>query len=251
MIELRELYGEVNGVLIGKLTKKLKNGSIYGVYGAKGEGSLLLSLLAGVYKPLSGTVLLNGLDVWKTPAEARRQMGYFPADNGLYPSLTATEYLLMLADLQGLSYEKSIRRTHEILEWAELTDKKDRLISRLSPLEQKLLGIGGTLLGNADILLLDGVLKSLNARNEQEVLAAIKSLPPQKTIFLSDTRLSVLQEVCDEVLLLSESQEVTTAVPNVPSRTSVKKSRWAILTQKNDEYETIDDSSPKETEVQK
>src|SRR5512145_2337869 len=91
----KKYSGDVWGLKDFSLT--LRPG-ILGLLGPNGAGkSTLMRILATVTKPTEGSVIWNGHDIGKEPDILREQLGYLPQDFGVYPHLTAQEFLEYLA----------------------------------------------------------------------------------------------------------------------------------------------------------
>jgi ABC-type multidrug transport system ATPase subunit len=91
-------------------TLELKPG-VTGLPGPNGAGkSTLMRILATINKPTRGTVVWNGVEVLKTPDALRRTLGYLPQDFGVYPNLSAQEFLEYLAAIKGLEPKAARQR---------------------------------------------------------------------------------------------------------------------------------------------
>ena len=76
---------------------------VIGLLGPNGAGkSTLMRMLATITQPSEGTVTWNGTDIVKSPDTLRAVLGYLPQDFGVYPNLTAQEFLEYMAAIKGL-----------------------------------------------------------------------------------------------------------------------------------------------------
>jgi ABC-type multidrug transport system ATPase subunit len=97
--EVSKRYKNVWG--LRDFSLKLTSG-VWGLLGPNGAGkSTLMSILATVTNPTEGKVTWNGIDIRKSPDELRPVLGYLPQDFGVYPNLTAVEFLEYLAAIKG------------------------------------------------------------------------------------------------------------------------------------------------------
>jgi ABC-2 type transport system ATP-binding protein len=93
----------------------LKPGVI-GLLGPNGAGkSTLMRMLATITQPTEGAILWNGADIVKSPDTLRAVLGYLPQDFGVYPNLTAVEFLEYMAAIKGLEARSARRRIDELL----------------------------------------------------------------------------------------------------------------------------------------
>src|SRR5579862_3886304 len=100
---------------------------ILGLLGPNGAGkSTLMRILATTTRPTSGRVLWNGIDIRQSPNAVRETLGYLPQDFGVYPNLSAREFLEYIAAAKGLVGPSTSRRIDELLELVNLTEYKKR-----------------------------------------------------------------------------------------------------------------------------
>jgi branched-chain amino acid transport system ATP-binding protein len=130
-------------------------GEVYAIIGANGAGkSTLLRAIAGLHRPTSGSVLLDGADIARLRPEKRVAAGVVMVPEGrrLFPSLTVEENLQV-----GASYARpgpwTIERIYELFGW--MADRRGQLAAQLSGGEQQSVAIGRALVANPRVLLLD------------------------------------------------------------------------------------------------
>lgn len=81
-----------------------------------------MSILARITRATSGRVTWNGTDIASDPDGLRATLGYLPQDFGVYPNLSAVEFLEYLAAVKGLDAGASKRRIDELLNLVNLAD---------------------------------------------------------------------------------------------------------------------------------
>ena len=215
MIEINNLsiaYGNV--AVFKNAALKVGNGKIYGVYGKTGCGkSTLLSLLAGVTMPDSGSVRINGFDTARETVSAKRCIGYCPQYIRFDGTLTVYELLTFAADAKGVDPDRRFLHVHQIIEELALDGLRDRLISRLTPLEYCRLGLAQALVGSSEILLLDEPTQGMSRSEGRELRAYIRTLAEKgKTVFYASSEAIEINDVSDEVLILKDH----TVLPATP-----------------------------------
>jgi ABC-2 type transport system ATP-binding protein len=82
--------------------------------------------VATITKPAEGTILWNGRDVVQDPETLRSVLGYLPQDLGVYPNLSAQEFLEYMAAIKGMSGEKARRKISDLLDLVNLRDAAPR-----------------------------------------------------------------------------------------------------------------------------
>ena len=112
MIETRGLtrhFGETKAV--EDLDLRVEPGEILGLLGPNGAGkTTTVKVLTCMIKPTSGAASVAGFDVEQDPMEVKRRIGYVPEAGALYETLTAGEYLTMVANLRGIDGKPADRK---------------------------------------------------------------------------------------------------------------------------------------------
>src|SRR5690348_2447164 len=122
---------------------------VLGLLGPNGAGkSSLMRIIATVMKATSGLVRWNGIDVAANPDAIRMQLGYLPQDAGVYPNLSAREFLRYIAALKGLSGKTAEQNIDELLEQLNLTHTGSRPLGGFSGGMKQRVGIAQALLGD-------------------------------------------------------------------------------------------------------
>lgn len=208
MIEVKNLQKQCGGAKAADgIDFKLSNGAIYGVFDAHDQSRhALLALLAGAILPDGGQVRINGFDTKKEPQRVSRSVGYAPKNLTPYPDMTPEEFLSMIAEARNLDYEEGMRTVNALLDDAELRGKKRSLCAHLSEAEKNRLCLAGALVGSPEILILDDPTSGLDARSTDRLIDRICALAPEKTVFWGSTDPTLLCDVCDKILVLSNGK---------------------------------------------
>lgn len=108
MIEVKHLckrYGE--HVAVDDLSFTIENGHVYGFLGPNGAGkSTTMNILTGCLAATSGTVSIDGFDIYEDAEEAKSRIGYLPEIPPLYPDMTVREYLTFVAKAKGVGHKR-------------------------------------------------------------------------------------------------------------------------------------------------
>src|SRR6476659_3865188 len=142
MIETAHLRREYGGrVALHDLTLRVQAGEILGFLGPNGAGkSTTVKILTGMIKPDSGRASVAGFDVVRDPLDVKKRIGYVPESAALYESLTAREYLELVASLYHLPAPGAAHRIEEMLQRFELAHAIDQRLSEFSKgMKQKVL----------------------------------------------------------------------------------------------------------------
>src|SRR5690625_245403 len=85
---------------VQNLDLEIGRGEIFAFLGPNGAGkTTTIKMLTGLLEPTSGEVILNGVNIWEHPIEAKKQLAYVPAHPNLYPKLTGREYIVFIASV--------------------------------------------------------------------------------------------------------------------------------------------------------
>ena len=188
---------------------RVESGEILGFLGPNGAGkSTTMRMLTGVLPPSSGTAKICGFDVFESPLEVKRRIGYLPESPPLYVEMTVRDYLGFVASIKGV---RSAARKDEVLRVAERTSSAkfiDRVIGNLSKGQRQRVGLAQALLGDPPVLVLDEPTVGLDPAQIIEVRELIKSLAGKHTIILSTHILSEVTATCQKVLIIAAGRVV-------------------------------------------
>ena len=208
-IECRSLtryYGQTRG--IENLDLQVTAGSVTGFLGPNGAGkTTVIRVLTGLLRPSSGDALLFGAPSGNP--EARRRVGFLPADPAFYPNLTGTENLDLLAELGGWECPDRDWASSELDLTA--TDLRRPVGGWSSGMIQKL-GLVQAVQHRPDLVILDEPANRLDPIAHHRFEGIVRSIATDgRTVFLSSHTLSEVEDVCDSVAMVREGRLLMTA----------------------------------------
>jgi ABC-2 type transport system ATP-binding protein len=211
MIETENLRREYGGrVAVQGLTLSVAGGEILGFLGPNGAGkSTTVKILTGMIKPDGGRARVAGFDVVEHALEVKRRIGYVPESAALYESLSAREYLELIASLYHLPRANTAARVEEMLARFELSHAIDQRLSEFSKgMKQKVL-IASALMHRPEVLFLDEPLTGLDANAALVVKELIRGLAAQgRTIFFCSHVLEVVERVCTRIVIIDKGRVI-------------------------------------------
>jgi ABC-2 type transport system ATP-binding protein len=205
LLELRGVvkrYGSFTAV--NEIDLSVRRGEIFGFLGPNGAGkTTTIRMIAGILKPSAGTIFVGGLDLERSPAAAKRMIGYVPDRPFLYEKLSGTEFLRFVAGLWGLDGAEVEARAERFLRLFSLYDWKDELIESYSHgMRQKLL-ISSAFIHEPQLIVVDEPMVGLDPRSARLLKDLLRNFVDfGGTVFLTTHTLEVAQAVCDRIAII-------------------------------------------------
>jgi ABC-type multidrug transport system ATPase subunit len=196
---------------VSDVSLELKAG-VVGLIGHNGAGkTTLMQMIATLTKPTAGSILFDGTDIAKSPDAIRRRLGYLPQDFGVYPHLTAREFLLYFAALKGVNDPARIRR---LLEMVNLHDHADRMAATFSGGMRQRLGIAQALLNDPDILIVDEPTAGLDPEERLRFRHLLSELGFNKLVIVSTHIVSDIESMADQIAVMREGRLIAHESPD-------------------------------------
>jgi ABC-2 type transport system ATP-binding protein len=182
-------------------------GGVIGLLGANGAGkSTLMKMIATVSKPSEGVITWKGHDIHKNGDELRHDLGYLPQSFGVFPNLTAVEFLKYMAALKGLNMKKAASRINELIDLLNLSDAANRSIGNYSGGMRQRIGIAQALLNDPKILIADEPTVGLDPNERMNFRNLINSLSKDKIIILSTHIVSDVESSAEKIVLMNKGK---------------------------------------------
>jgi putative ABC transport system ATP-binding protein len=169
-------------IALNKLCLTVEEGTFLGVMGPSGSGkSTLLSVLGALASPSSGSVTVDGIDVYALSAEKqadfrREYLGFIFQSHNLIPYLNALENVMLPLAVTRFSADEKRRRANDMLKRVGLPDRMLHLPQQLSGGEQERVAIARALVNSPPLLLADEPTGSLDTATSHQVMSLLKEL---------------------------------------------------------------------------
>src|SRR5579883_2153921 len=210
MIEVKDLsktYG--NFVAVSGISFKAESGQILGFLGPNGAGkTTTMRIITGYMPATSGTVLIDGLDIFANSLEARRRIGYLPEIPPLYSDMRIEAYLRFVAKLRNVRRAALDNAVEHVMHVCGLTSMAGRICGQLSKGYRQRVGLAQALIHDPPVLVLDEPTIGLDPRQIIEIRSLIKSLGKNRTVVLSTHILPEVQQVCEKVVIINDGRVV-------------------------------------------
>ena len=173
-------------VAVDNLSLEIKTGELYGFIGPNGSGkTTTIKMMTGLYRPTSGTVMVSGFDLAKTPEKAKATFGYIPDEPFVYERMSGREFLYLVGALYRLSKEKVTARLEELKHVFPVEGIWDEYAENYSRGNKQKLTILAALLHNPKILVIDEPIVGLDPESTQSAKKILQDFvaPGGKKIF--------------------------------------------------------------------
>ena len=208
--DLIKKYGEL--VAVDSISFDVKEGEIFSLVGPNGAGkTTTVEILECLREPTSGKAKVLGHDVGREADKIKEKIGVMPQDFNTFERLTAEENIKLMGDLYGT------KNVEDIIKKVGVYEFKDKKFDQLSGGMKTKVGIGMTLISNADLLFLDEPTTGLDPHARRETWNLIKDLKNMgKTVFLTTHYMEEVEYLCDRAgILIDGNIEVIDSIENL------------------------------------
>jgi len=203
---LTKIYGTVSAVC--DLTFRVNAGEVLGLVGPNGAGkTTTLRCAVGIIPPTRGEIRIDGRSLRENPVEAKRLIAFMPDEPRLFDYLTVIEHLQFIGRIFGV--DDFQRKSSELLDELELTEKRDSIPAELSRGMKQKLVIACGLLHSPKALFFDEPLTGLDPLGIRRMKSTIlRRAQEGASIIISSHLLHLVEELCDSVLIIKGGRMV-------------------------------------------
>jgi ABC-2 type transport system ATP-binding protein len=182
--------------------------------GPNGSGkSTLMRMIATITQPTEGKIEWNGIDIVKNPNTLRVVLGYLPQDFGVYPNLTALEFLEYMAAIKGMDGKTARRRINELLTVVNLIHAAKRPLGGFSGGMKQRVGIAQALLNDPQLLIVDEPTVGLDPEERVRFRNLLSDLSGERIIILSTHIVSDVEATATEIVIINHGRKLQQAAP--------------------------------------
>lgn len=180
---------------------------VLGFLGPNGAGkSTTMKILTGYIPQTSGKASVCGFDVETQAVEVKRNIGYLPESNPLYPDMYVRESLQFIANIHKIHQPE--KRIDEIIEQTGLMPERHKKIGQLSKGYRQRVGLAQAILHDPQVLILDEPTSGLDPNQLIGIRQLIRELGKTKTIVLSTHIMQEVEAVCSQVIIINKGKIV-------------------------------------------
>ncbi|MFE9425289.1 ABC transporter ATP-binding protein [Kitasatospora sp. NPDC006697] len=181
-----------------------------GLLGPNGAGkTTFMRVLTGVLLPASGTVAVDGTELRSRGQrrELKASIGYLPQEMGLYPDLTASQFLDYMALLKGITDRRARRaRVREVLDLVSLGDVAHRKVRGYSGGMKRRVGIAQAILNDPRLLIVDEPTVGLDPEERLRFRSLLARLAGDRTVLLSTHLVDDVVQTCPNVVVIDHGR---------------------------------------------
>lgn len=200
---------------VSGITLRVEAGQVLALLGPNGAGkTTTVRMLTTVLRPTRGTARVAGYNVQTHPNEVRAAVGVLTEGHGLYPFMTAQEYLDFFARAYRLSPSDRKQRITELLEFFGLAEARRRQVGQFSKGMRQKIALARALLHKPQVLLLDEPTSAMDPASARLVRDAILELrSKERTIVVCTHNLSEAEEIADQIAIINHGQIILKGSP--------------------------------------
>lgn len=206
-INVTKTYNAGKKVALNNFSIEVPKGSIYGLLGPNGAGKTsFIRIINQITKPDSGEIYIDGT---KLNPDHIKNIGYMPEERGLYKNMTVGDQLVYFGELKGMSKNDAIDRAKYWFDQLNIDQWWKKKLSELSKGMAQKIQFVVTVLHQPKLLILDEPFSGFDPVNANLIKDKILQLKEEgTTIILSTHRMESVEEMCDYVALINQSNKV-------------------------------------------
>lgn len=189
---------------------------MFGLLGPNGAGkSTLIRTIATLQKADAGSLLFNGIDVFREKMAFRKLLGYLPQDFGVYPKDSATALLHFFAVLKGIHSKKEREaRIQYVLEMTNLWEHRNNRVSAYSGGMKQRFGIAQLLLNDPQLIIVDEPTAGLDPAERTRFLNLLRNLGNSRTVLFSTHLVEDVKDLCHQMAILNRGKLLALTTPS-------------------------------------
>ena len=195
-------YGAVTA--LNNLSVSVPEGAV-GLLGPNGSGkTTLIRTVLGLITIDQGTGQILGKDFRRRQLDIRREVGFAPEDECLFPQVVGVEFVAYAGELVGMGRKDALQRSHEVLDYVGLGEARYRKVESYSTGMKQRLKLASAIVHDPKLLILDEPTNGMDPAGREEVLELAKDLARNKgmSLLFSSHLLPDVEAVCDHVVVL-------------------------------------------------
>jgi len=241
LIQIQNLskdYISNNNILtaVKNVNLHIKKGEIFGIIGLSGAGkSTLIRCINRLEEPTQGKIFIDGVDITSLDKKSlrlmRKEIGMIFQHFNLLSQKTVYENIAFPLKLESKNRNEIDKRVNELLNYVDLSDKKDSYPSQLSGGQKQRVAIARSIANSPKILLSDEGTSALDPKTTKSILSLLNKIRNELgiTIVMITHQMEVVKEICDRVAIMEDGEVVeSNTVENIFKEPKTKTAKSFI-----------------------
>ncbi len=228
---LRRAFGDL--LAVDGLNLTVQRRQFFGFLGPNGAGkSTTLRMLTGLLKPTSGTIRVLGFDIASDAVAIKQRIGVVPEGLALFEQLSGNQLLNFVGRMYGLDRDTAASRSAELLEYMDLRDAAEQLVTDYSHGMKKKIALAAAVIHSPEILFLDEPFEGIDAIAANTLKRMLQRyIQRGGTVFLTSHVLEVVEKLCTHVGIIHNGKLVSSgSIDELRSGVSVAAAEGRQLT---------------------
>ena len=193
---------------VDNINLKILKGDLYGFLGENGAGkTTTMKVIAGLYSPTSGKVLIDNIDIQSDPVTAKLNIGYIPDQPFLYAKLTGREFLYFSGGLYNLTRKNINDKIKEVVDILQIGSWIDKKTEEYSQGMKQRITIASAILHDPKLIILDEPMIGLDPQSALIVKNLLRKKASEgAAVFMSTHSLPVAEELCNRIGIIKNGR---------------------------------------------
>jgi ABC-2 type transport system ATP-binding protein len=217
VVEIESLVKKFDNLTaVNDISLRIKKGEIFGLLGPNGAGkSTTINMILGLLEPTSGRVLVNGIDMRKSPSKARNEIGIVTQETVVEPELTAEQNLMIFGKLYHIPASELPKDIDFALELADLVPFRKAYAGTFSGGMKRRLETAKSLMHAPQLILLDEPTTGLDIQNRAKIWNLLREINKKQnvTILLTTQYLEEADQLCDRIGIIDHGKLIALGTP--------------------------------------
>jgi ABC-2 type transport system ATP-binding protein len=188
----------------------VQEGSIFGFLGPNGAGkSTTINIIARMIQKDAGKVYFCGEEIKEGDYEYKRHIGFVLERPTYFEKLTVREYLEFVGSMYGIDKKETSKRTEELIEFFELSEKRNEWIEKYSAGMKKKVSLAAAIIHRPKLLILDEPLEGIDPVSAKRIKENLKLMTQNGTsVLITSHVLDTIEKLCDEIAIINKGKIV-------------------------------------------
>jgi len=216
VLEAKNLEKKFSDIIaVNKINFKVKEGEVFGFLGPNGAGkTTTMKMIQCVSPKTGGELKVFGLDVKDHPKEIKQVMGVVPQMDNLDPDFSVIGNLVQYSRYFDIPIDEAKKRANELIEYVQLTEKKDSSVEKLSGGMKRRLVLARAMINEPKLLILDEPTTGLDPQARHLIWEKLKDLSSKGiTVIITTHYMEEAAKLCDRLVIMDNGEILVEGTP--------------------------------------